>query len=544
MLILPGAGGCDRRRPPLSRPLSADGSAKGADSYSVPSDPSSPGYSPSMAPPSTARGGAPIDESEILFQRAKEFARQERYDEAQELALKARRTIESAPGYGKDHAAIERVRLLTELIVLCRKSVAGSGSTGGAQPNPVPYNSAPWGTYDIPPPGTVRPPSVSSPSSNPAVKTPTWSDLNLGIAGFVTILDELKPTHPPPAEKVNAAIAELGKFIPMASTDLAPLAYGAYGTLRMVRQGIWNPAEDEIAVLHDYVRGHLSKPATLSDTEAIAFLVKALDRLRMNLPGERRSATRWMALAHIERLVSNGFKTRVQISPHDVELLGLAPHNDVWVTAESRLKDELASLGPEDLDKSVDALLARPDREARVMVLRTLFLRIFESFGADQQEYIEEMKKRAAGFDVGSAEIREEMSRIRAALSKSKPCARCKGTHEARCTNGCNDNGEFVKVCGHCQGTGRVTYQGREVPCPNRQIRGEHREASPCGKCKGTKRVECRSCKEPWKPPALESMVKVSPCPLCHQSGFLRGYLRLLCPDCFGIGRRFEAPTK
>lgn len=481
-----------------------------------------------------------MDEAETLFQRAQELARQEKYEEAQELAQKARRLIESASGYEKNHAAIERVRLLTELIVLCRKSVAGSGSTGGAQPNPVPYNSAPWGTYEIPPPGTVRPPAAST----SAGKTPTWSDLNKGIAGFVAILEGMRPAQPPPANTVDSALAELGKFIPLASTDLAPLAYGAYGMLRMVRQRIWNPAEDEIEVLREYVRCHLSKPATLSDTEAIAFLVKSMDQLRMNLPGERRSATRWMALAHIERLVSNGYKTRVQLSAHAAELLGVVPNNDVWVTAESRLKNELAGLGPVDLDKQMTAFLARPDREAHVMVMRTLFLRIFESFGADQQAYIEEMKKRAAGFDVGSAEIREEMARIRATLSRNKPCARCKGTHETRCTNGCNENGEFVKMCGHCQGTGRVSYQGREVPCPNRQIRGEHREATPCAKCKGTKRVECRNCKEPWKPPALESMVKATPCPLCHQSGFLRGYLQLICPDCFGIGRRFEPPAK
>lgn len=481
-----------------------------------------------------------MDEAETLFQRARELARQEKYDEAQEFAQKARRLIEGSPGYEKNHAAIERVRLITELIVLCRKSVSGSGSTGGAQPNPVPYNSAPWGTYEIPPPGTPRLPSPSTPEA----KTPTWSDLNKGIAGFVAILEGMRPTQPPPADKIESALSELAKFIPTASTDLAPLAYGAYGTLRMVHRGIWNPAEDELAVLHEYVRSYLSKPATLSDTDAIAFLVKSMERLRMNLPGERRSATRWMALAHVERLVSNGYKTRVQLSAHATELLGLVPHNDVWVTAESRLKDELGGLGPEDLGKRMTALLARLDREAQVMAMRAVFLRIFESFGTDQQEFLEEVKNRAATFDVGSAEIREEMARIRAALSKSKPCPRCKGTHEVRCTNGCNDNGEFVRVCGHCQGLGRVSYQGRDIPCPNRQIRGDHREAIPCVKCKGTRRVECRNCKEPWKPPALESMVKATPCPLCHQSGFLRGVLQLICPDCFGIGRRFEAPSK
>ncbi|HLG42070.1 MAG TPA: zinc finger-like domain-containing protein, partial [Planctomycetota bacterium] len=376
----------------------------------------------------------------------------------------------------------------------------------------------------------------------PAAAGPTWNDLNKGIAAFVTILDTLNPTQPPPADKTDAALAELGKFIPFASTDLAPLAYGAYGTLRMVRHGIWILAEDEVAALQEYVRTQLSKPATLSDTVAIEFLVKSYTQLRASLPGERRSGLRWIALAHIERLVSNGYKTRVKLSPQEVDLLGLVPQSDYWVTAESKVKDELAALGPEGLDKKMTELLARPEPEVQILAIRSLLLRAFESFGPDQIAFIEEMKKRAATFDVGSAEIRDEMARIRNGLSKIKPCSRCKGTHETKCTNGCNENGEFVKVCGHCQGTGRVMYQGRDIPCPNRQMEGDHRQATKCTKCKGNKRAECKSCREPWKPPTLDSMVKAVPCALCNQGGFLRGYLRLPCPDCFGVGKKFEAP--
>jgi len=484
---------------------------------------------------------APADAAEALFRKAQELARKEQYGAAEDLAQRAKRLIEASPGYEKNALAIEKVRRLTEFIVLCRKSVAGTGS-GGAEPNPVPYNSAPWGSWEIPPPGTVRPSGGGGSGQPPAANGPTWSDLNRGIAAFVSILDTLNPTEPPPADKTDAALVELGKLIPFGSPELASLASGSYTTLKMARQRIWILAEDEVAALQEYVRTHLSKPATLSDTEAISFLIKSFRDLRITLPGERRAAVRAMALAHIERLVSTGYKTRLKLAPEDAELLGLVPHGDIWVTVESKVKEDLAGLGPEGLEKRMTELLSRREPEVQILAMRALLLRVFESFGADQAAFMDEMKKRAATFDVGSAEIRSEMERIRTGLSKTKTCSRCKGTHEIKCTNGCNENGEFVKVCGHCQGTGRVAYQGREILYQNRQMEGDHRQVTKCSKCKGNKRSACTSCKEPWKPPSLESMVRPVPCGLCHQGGFLRSYLRLMCPDCFGIGRKFEEP--
>ncbi|HLG43189.1 MAG TPA: hypothetical protein VI643_07470, partial [Planctomycetota bacterium] len=97
-----------------------------------------------------------MDAADELFRNAQNLARREEYDKAEEIAKQAKKMIENSPGFEKNHIAIERVRRITEFIVLCRKSVAGTGS-GGGDPNPVPYNSAPWGAYDIPSPGTVRP---------------------------------------------------------------------------------------------------------------------------------------------------------------------------------------------------------------------------------------------------------------------------------------------------------------------------------------------------------------------------------------------------
>jgi hypothetical protein len=214
------------------------------------------------------------------------------------------------------------------------------------------------------------------------------------------------------------------------------------------------------------------------------------------------------------------------------------------VTVESEIVEDVGLLGGEDTSKRMSRLMNSKSPQVRILAARTLFLKIYETIGPDRMALIKEMKKAAGSVDVEDPKIREEMTRIKSVLSKAKPCSRCKGTHYRKCNNGCNENGQFVKVCPKCRGTGRIRYRGRERRC-GALPRGmkQHREVKSCPKCRGSKRMECSRCKAPWGPPPRDTMVKITGCPTCYHAGFLRGTLKMLCPDCFGLGQRF-APAE
>ncbi|HLG42417.1 MAG TPA: hypothetical protein VI643_03545 [Planctomycetota bacterium] len=126
-------------------------------------------------------------------------------------------------------------------------------------------------------------------------------------------------------------------------------------------------------------------------------------------------------------------------------------------------------------------------------------------------------------------------------LRDRAPCAGCQGTGQIDCKE-C-EQGRRVEECRACKGTGKLEmFRGQQQACRACEGTGKMATGGRCRDCRGTGTVKCDKCDgKPWVAPALAELVKLSPCEMCAQRGFIFAPFYIACPECVGLGK---APTK
>jgi hypothetical protein len=256
------------------------------------------------------------------------------------------------------------------------------------------------------------------------------------------------------------------------------------------------------------------------------------------------SALLILELAHLNRLLSTRTPAKL------VQKLGLVGIH----TGESTLPGTPGAAAMIKI-KGVgwaDILKSNVPSEPAFSVYRAWHL--LSSFGglepADQRKEFPELQKafREGRFPEPSRKLFRDIGE-----ALKTPCSRCKGEGKVKCASceageasyvcqACKGWGGSDKIPCACRGAGNCDRCGGKgfiwkFPCAVCKERGRWKDE--CLKCRGSGKIDCNQCKEPWKCPQVEDFLNPSPCSSCRQSGFAFERVLYPCADCFGLGQTF-----
>jgi hypothetical protein len=295
----------------------------------------------------------------------------------------------------------------------------------------------------------------------------------------------------------------------------------------------WNLQGANLAALEEYFAKpwlkDRQKLTPAAHQEAADWLAKKIAALKKT---DAKASTDTLALFGIGHL---GHAPPGPQTDTNASLLGLVVHNGIAGTAEGHVIRDLNSwISTGDFDLAVLAFV----KEHRAT--DTPSVRFVWAWAMLQQVLV---KKR--GYDrpiaalkgIKAAEVafRDHLDALANSVQSVAVCNVCSGEARFRCTN-CHGQQETKHVCKHCKGTGRkIQANGFRLDnCPRCKNTGIELTVR-CEKCdKGYS--DCRQCKEPQPPPALDDVCAAQPCETCDGRGFVFRKILWACPSCMGLG--------
>jgi hypothetical protein len=142
--------------------------------------------------------------------------------------------------------------------------------------------------------------------------------------------------------------------------------------------------------------------------------------------------------------------------------------------------------------------------------------------------------------NVSEAPARDEIGALAKSIKAVASCSYCLGEGRYRCTN-CHGKKEIRVDCAQCKGTGKQTLAGRglrsyQINCTHCHGRG-YELLIKCEKCKDGV-MTCSQCGgKTHKPPELDEICTVTPCPDCEGRGWSFRRALWACRTCMGVGQ-------
>jgi predicted transcriptional regulator len=493
----------------------------------------SPPPSPSAAEPRIVSEPPPPppkeSETEIMDRLAAEkfdgakkaYERQELFD-AMEQAEESRRILsalaslyESQGQSGRVKHVSERIRHITEFIVLCRKT---PGSKTETKPNTPESQPAP------PTPSQSVPPAPAAPPA-PPVSPKDAKELEAFYDAFIAALKSHKADR---AVKSDDLVLRARLLARKESGSHLALIQTAVLILTALARQEWTTAPEEAGLLNAYA-GKFPKPG--KDVEAFDFLIDGLSRFAA--PGSRLRfpVVRALALMHLDAL-----RVQISVDPILVKHRATLELTDQFFAAESEAVEALRAAQGKDTAQSFLDLVQENDgiREPLYRTHRLLQLILATTtYKADEALVILAAVLAEVGRPAPYASFKPLQEEFKTLLASFKPCKWCSGTHQVNCDYRCQQ-GQVTKMCMVCSGTGKKPGYGDTRPCPEK-YNHPHTWTEDCPRCKGTAHLPCRSCKAAWQEPREEKIVVRKRCELCAATGLLTSF-RMICSDCHGIG--------
>lgn len=501
------------RTEPVPQPAPSDKPAELEPENRIASGP----HAPPPAPPPKPSEAEIMDKlASEKFDAAKQaYERQELFD-AIEQAEEARRILsalaslfESQGQSGRVKDVNQRIRNITEFIVLCRK-------TPGSKFESKPPSSQP----------TPQTPSQSAPPSAPPPVAPRDSkEFEAFYDVFIAFLKGHRADRPVKADDLVLRARLLARK--ETGTELSFIQAVVLIVTALQRQE-WPASPEEAGLLNAYA-GRFPKPG--NHVDAFNFLIEGLIRFEPQSPRLRLPAARTLALLHLDAL-----RAQISVDPILVKHRAILELTDQFFTAESEAVEAIRAAQGKDEAQSFLELVQTFDgiREPlyRTHRLKQLFLAT-TTYKSDQALAILPVVLAEAGRPAPYPSFKPLQDEWKAILASFKPCKWCSGSHRVNCDYRCQE-GKVTKMCMVCSGTGKKPGYGDTRPCPERYDH-PHTWTEDCPRCKGTGGLPCRSCKAAWQEPSEEKIVVRKRCELCAGAGFLTSF-HLICPDCHAIG--------
>jgi hypothetical protein len=481
-----------------------------------------------------ARAESQLGEAKDLFARGHEAGSRAILEEAGFKAEEARIKFQAlqdvlGPEEAKRvEALLKQTLQLTKLINDRKKSLAGArpvepapGERPGGDPTarPDPFESDP---------SIGRPESVARSRDAALVK-----EFGAYLAGAAANPDSAAP----PAGLLDRL---------SASTDDGPLA-AAYAAAKMLSTGEWKPGAEEADLLKTYADKILADPEKATNVAAFELLARSIEALKGRAAGADVSTSRVLALGHLSRI--HPIPPELQRTlPAFSKALGIEHSANGWGCPEGQV-----IFRTQPASKTAGGLQAAFEESKSVRhpiwgVYRMIASSALcaQAAGEEAKDALELALEELKSINYPASEIKQDLTALKNIFTKLRPCKWCRGTHAIKCDYGCNDMGQVVKKCAVCNGTGRMPHVSQEIPCEATVPAGSHTWSESCTKCKGTRSMPCRSCKDPWTAPSqvTNPILKTAPCRPCGGRGLLFGTLRHPCVECYGYGSRIVVDRK
>jgi hypothetical protein len=222
---------------------------------------------------------------------------------------------------------------------------------------------------------------------------------------------------------------------------------------------------------------------------------------------------------------------------------------DRWITKEgesielTRAALEAKDARPIDVWKGA-AKVREPIRD--VYKAFSLFEALSKCDAAVAKELWNECKSACAVSEPSASKV---LGALKSLLESKKLCKWCEGTHNRRCMNGCDDQGQKVATCNKCQGLGYMMIRGYKIDCqqgppPGKKWEKGHTCKWPCPKCEGKSTVTCKDCPGPWTGASLMEGIKPEACDVCQGGGWMLDEIRFPCASCFATGKKYVGLIK
>jgi hypothetical protein len=465
---------------------------------------------------------------EKALAKAKELYQKKEYFDSIAEAERARNVFQALAELHDSKGRKADTQKCEDLVKQCNQLIklANDGRKGTASPKDPPLKEDK--PKPPPPPPTPEPPKkIEEPKSDPNLPP-------LSIETFGKfLLGEIQTTD---AEKIAPMLTGLQS---LAKSPGPWQSLGRVAWMIVIRcmDGVWTLAPEDKPVLKDYVEKFLTK---LDHRGAALHFAKACESLEST--PMRWRLLRMIAAAHVsEALKQADSPLKLELLTKGKSLDFVATDKDQWITKEG---ESIEAVKADKEGKIIDLWKAAPKVREPIRDAYKAFS-MFESLtkcnASNAKELLAECKS-ACG--AGEPSATKALSAIKGILDAKKLCKWCEGTHNRRCMNGCDEQGQKVATCNKCSGLGYMMIRGYKIDCqqgppPGKKWEKGHTCKWPCPKCEGKSTVTCKDCPGPWTGAGLLEGVTTVACECCRGSGWLIDDVKLPCYLCFGTGKKY-----